>query len=720
MIAALLLSIIIIIARPLGKMDRVWSDVALSSQKTPASSEYLIVDITLEDTKRYGGLPLSRAVLATALDKLNQADGAQILLDMKFSDRLASDEDAHLLNAMSKWGPERLAIGIHSDSIFATHATMVDLGLQPDADGWTRAVRLPSKASGLNPSRWLATGEQSPDMVMIDQRIDPSTLTRVSLSQVIEGQNLNAANKRIILGLNSETVPTRLHLPRADTTGRALVIALGSQSVVDGFQARFSKSWHVSLLIALCFTVLGLVLAQLINKKRILLLTCFGMSILIVAANTVSIKLWGGQGHPALQYSCLLIGIFVSITYRLRLIQMLASFVKGDLSPEEAWAWRSHEHSNFPVILFNAMGTIRRTNAAAVEIEPWIEDGFLHRSMNALRNGSPVISVVDEYGSVRDLSIERPHEEVPILILRDVTETARKFDALEAKSRSLENTVTTLRVSETRAIELAETLEQKQFLAEEKNKLKSEFLASMSHELRTPLNAINGFSDIMQKELFGPLGDPRYKQFASDILFSGQHLLSLINDILDLSKIESGKMELNLEPVNLDDVIGQSIRMLSMRAQQAGLQLIYPSHPLPQVMADQRAIKQIIINLITNAVKFTPKGGIVQIKTEMRATDIVIHISDSGIGISEEDVKRLAQPFEQVKNENLNKQEGTGLGLSLSKSMVELHGGQFQITSVLGRGTTVSFTVPYQQAGHNIVHLEGEPAPQPEQYRQAV
>ena len=719
MIAALLLSIMIIIARPLGKMDRVWSDIALSSQKTPASSEYLIVDITLEDTKRFGGLPLSRAVLAKALDKLNQAGGAQILVDMTLSDRLASGDDVQLVNAMSKWGPERLAIGDNSDSIFAAHATVVELGLQPDADGWTRAVRLPSKASGLNPSRWLATGEQSPDMVMIDQRIDPSTLTRISLSQVLEGQALNAANKRIVLGLNSETVPTRLHLPMADTTGRAPVIALGSQSARDGFQARFSKAWKVSILIALCFTMLGIVFAQVINTKRILFLTCFIMSILAVIANIMMIKSWGGHGHPALQYSCLLIGVFVSITYRLRLIQMLVSFFKGDLSPEEAWAWRSHEHSNFPVILFNAMGSIRRTNAAAAEIEPWLDEGFLHRSMSELRNGSHVISVVDEYGSVRDLSIERPNEEVPILILRDVTETARKFDALEAKSRSLENAVTTLRVSETRAIELAQTLEQKQFLAEEKSKLKSEFLASMSHELRTPLNAINGFSDIMQKELFGPLGDPRYKQFASDILFSGQHLLSLINDILDLSKIEAGKMALNLEPVNLDDVIGQSIRMLALRAKQAGLHLTYPSIPLPQVMADPRAIKQIIVNLLTNAVKFTPQGGVVQVKTEMRATDIVVHISDSGIGISEEDVKRLGQPFEQVKNEETNKQEGTGLGLSLSKSMVELHGGQFQITSLLGRGTTISFTVPYQQAGQNIVQMKGQPAPQV-QYGQAV
>ena len=163
-----------------------------------------------------------------------------------------------------------------------------------------------------------------------------------------------------------------------------------------------------------------------------------------------------------------------------------------------------------------------------------------------------------------------------------------------------------LRQSQSRAIELAETFEQKKIRAEETSQLKSEFLANMSHELRTPLNAINGFSEIMQRELFGPLGDPRYKKFASDILFSGQHLLSLINDILDLSKIEAGKMKLKVEPVRVNELINQVTRMLKLRADEGGLELIYQDTPLPLIEADPRAVKQILLNLLTNAIKFTP------------------------------------------------------------------------------------------------------------------
>ncbi len=693
---AFLFTVMTVISHPFAKLDRTWSDIALTSQDVPVSTDYLIVDITPEDAKEFGGLPLSRRVLADALDKLNQAGGAQILVDMAFSERLASPEDERFMLAMSKWGPDRLAVGQGTDIKFTTHATVVDLRLQPDSDGWTRAVQVHKQDVGINPSRWLAAGEHSTQKTSIDLRYDPSSFARINLGDVLTGQNLNATNKRIIISPNSALVPTRSHLPSADESSRSTIIALGSQSITSGFQAQFSKSRAISLVVAFLFTLLGIVFALIIRRKRLLFLVCFYMSIAAVSINVLTIHFLGGTGYPTLQYSCLLVGIFVAIAYRLRLMQMLTSFLKGDLSPEEAWAWRSYEHGKFPVILFTAMGSIRRMNSAATQIEPWFGENFVERCLNELRQGSDKICVLDSNGGTRVLSIERPNNDVPIFMFQDVTETSRKLDALE-------NAVCTLQVSESIAVERADTFEENKRRAEEKSKLKSEFLANMSHELRTPLNAIIGFSNILNREMFGSLGDPRYKQFAGDILFSGQHLLSLINDILDLSKIEAGKMELSVDAVKLDVVIAQSIRMLEMRAKTAELRLIYQSHSLPQVMADSRAIKQVIINLMTNAIKFTPKGGVVQIQTEARAQDVVIHISDSGIGISEDDIERLGQPFEQINNKERKGQEGTGLGLSLSKSIVELHGGQFKITSVLGCGTTISFTVPYQQPESNIV-----------------
>ncbi|MGB6230268.1 MAG: PAS domain-containing sensor histidine kinase, partial [Litorimonas sp.] len=278
----------------------------------------------------------------------------------------------------------------------------------------------------------------------------------------------------------------------------------------------------------------------------------------------------------------------------------------------------------------------------------------------------------------------------------EVTGIRARETELEANRDRLQSTINVLRESQTRIVELAENYEQEKIRAEEANQSKSEFLANMSHELRTPLNAINGFSDIMKKEMFGPLGDPRYKEYIADILFSGQHLLSLINDILDMSKIEAGKMTLNTETLSIREMITQVLRIVRGRADENRLKLVYLEKDTQDIEADPRAVKQVLLNLTTNAIKFTPEGGTVTIDVEPRATGLIIHVSDTGIGISQDDIARLAQPFEQIDSQHSRKHEGTGLGLALSKSLVELHGGNFKIASRLGEGTTVTFTLPNQ------------------------
>lgn len=276
----------------------------------------------------------------------------------------------------------------------------------------------------------------------------------------------------------------------------------------------------------------------------------------------------------------------------------------------------------------------------------------------------------------------------------EVTAIRSREYELQVNQDALEKTINVLRESQVRIVELAESYEQEKIRAEEASQSKSEFLANMSHELRTPLNAINGFSDIMKKELFGPLGDPRYKEYVNDILFSGQHLLSLINDILDMSKIEAGKMTLNTEMLQINDMISQVIRIVRGRADENRLKLVFQEVEAKAIEADPRAIKQILLNLMTNAIKFTPEGGVVSVVVEPKSAGVIIRVSDTGIGISKEDIARLAQPFEQIDSQHSRQHEGTGLGLALSKSLVELHGGNFKIESVVGEGTTVIFTLP--------------------------
>lgn len=276
----------------------------------------------------------------------------------------------------------------------------------------------------------------------------------------------------------------------------------------------------------------------------------------------------------------------------------------------------------------------------------------------------------------------------------DLTGIRTREHQLQQNESALQKTIDVLRKSQFRIVELAENYEQEKIRAEEANQSKSDFLANMSHELRTPLNAINGFSDIMCKEMFGPLGDPRYKEYVSDILFSGQHLLSLINDILDMSKIEAGKMTLNHEIMQIDDMITQVIRIVRGRAEDSRLNLIYNPEETPEIEADPRMVKQILLNLMTNAIKFTPEGGAVSCEVTSNSAGLIVKISDTGIGIAQEDIDRLAKPFEQIDSQHSRKHEGTGLGLALSKSFVELHGGNFRIESVLGQGTSVIFTLP--------------------------
>jgi PAS domain S-box-containing protein len=239
--------------------------------------------------------------------------------------------------------------------------------------------------------------------------------------------------------------------------------------------------------------------------------------------------------------------------------------------------------------------------------------------------------------------------------------------------------------------------------AEFANRSKSEFLANVSHELRTPLNAIIGFSEIMQHEMFGSMAQPQYREYIKDIRDSGVHLLEIINDILDLSKIEAGKFELRLENFRLPDAIESCLRLVRDRASANDVVLKTDLvADLPTVEADLRAVKQMLINLLSNAVKFTPPGGRVTIGARVGANgELLLRVSDTGIGIAPENIEKALAPFSQVDNALNRKYSGTGLGLPLVRRLAELHGGKIQIDSKLGSGTTVTICLP-QQAGAAI------------------
>ena len=249
---------------------------------------------------------------------------------------------------------------------------------------------------------------------------------------------------------------------------------------------------------------------------------------------------------------------------------------------------------------------------------------------------------------------------------------------------------------ERQVMERTEELQKALRIAEFASQSKSDFLANMSHELRTPLNAILGFSSAMQHEAFGPISNPTYREYADRIYKSGEHLLSLINDILDLSKIEANKQVLKSEWLDVDVVLMDVMQIVSGYPDYDKRKITIASHKgFPQLLADAKLVRQMLLNLLSNAIKFTKEGG--KIKISFKTSDVgeaIIKVTDNGIGIPADKLEMVVKPFVQVENIMTRSHKGSGLGLALVDKIMHLHGGQMDITSAVGRGTTIVLTFP--------------------------
>jgi two-component system cell cycle sensor histidine kinase PleC len=318
------------------------------------------------------------------------------------------------------------------------------------------------------------------------------------------------------------------------------------------------------------------------------------------------------------------------------------------------------------------------SDPGARTFEAQLDDGrWLHISERRTKDGG--------YVSVgTDITTIKRHEARLIdseqRLIATVADLRSSQQALEFQARQL--------------ADLAEKYGEEKTRAEEANQAKSKFLANMSHELRTPLNAIIGFSEIMEAGMFGPLGAAKYDEYCRDIRRSGQFLLEVINDVLDMSKIEAGRIKLDFEEVEIEQVVADAVRVVSGRAQAKRLTLVCELAPGIRLRADKRAVKQIALNLLSNAVKFTPDGGRVRVRTRAWGGSVALVFEDTGIGIPKQAVNKLGRPFEQVESLLTKTHQGSGLGLAIAKSLTELHGGAMRIRSTLDRGTTVMLRFP--------------------------
>ena len=333
------------------------------------------------------------------------------------------------------------------------------------------------------------------------------------------------------------------------------------------------------------------------------------------------------------------------------------------------------------------LGLINRFIFFAKYAKQYVPELFSRKSILKLANQSPLI--VDSEVRLADLGATLLVENPDALIECFVVTRRGRYLGVGTGEALLMGKVKLLQAREedlSRALK-AET---------RANAAKSDFLALMSHELRTPLNAIIGFSEVLGTEMMGPLGHPRYREYANDVHGAGKHLLALINDILDLSKAAAGKFELACEEIAPIDIVVECLRLTRGKAHEGGLRLTSDMAPgLPNLIVDRLRFKQALLNLCSNAIKFTPPGGSVHVSAHQMADDsFVLTVRDTGIGMSPEQIPVALEPFRQVASPFARNAEGTGLGLALVKSLIECHDGRLEIESALHRGTTVRLILP--------------------------
>jgi two-component system cell cycle sensor histidine kinase PleC len=407
-----------------------------------------------------------------------------------------------------------------------------------------------------------------------------------------------------------------------------------------------------------------------------------------------------------------LIGIGVDITEQKTLVERTAA---ADIRlrdaietiPEAFVLW---DHENRLVLCNSNFQNLHSLPdsaiAAGTPYESVVEAGRKHVIRSKLASEDPAVPGARTFEAQLDdghwlqISERRTKDGGYVSVGTDITPLKQHEKKLIGSEQRLMATVTDLRQSQQKLESQAQQLAELAQSAEEANQAKSKFLANMSHELRTPLNAIIGFSEIMASGMFGALGSDKYVEYCRDIHGSGAYLLDVINDVLDMSKIEAGRLKLDLESVELDRELDDALRVVTTRAQEKSLKVTSRIASGICLRADRRALKQIALNLLSNAVKFTPDNGRITVRGRLSRGAVVVGIQDSGIGIARDALQKLGRPFEQVESQLTKTHHGSGLGLAIAKSLIELHGGVMRIRSTLGVGTTVVVRLP----------LDGKPA----------
>jgi PAS domain S-box-containing protein len=679
------------------------------------SNGLVLVEIDAKSLQELPVWPWPRSFHAAIIDRLIAANAGRIAIDLDFSAHSSQQEDLALETALAAAeGRVVLPAFMQAESgragraevvlsaplpALARHVTLASVNVVPEADGRVRSAspNVTWGASSLPAFFAVLFGDSNPapETFYIDYGIQPSAITRVSFIDLLTGsfEHELFAGKHVLIGATAGQLSDEIPVPVYGVLPGIMVQALAYESLAAGRTLQRVTLAPILIVALLIVLVLGPKFLGWSWRRGLLVLAAvwlasFGLSIAVQAVSPIILEITPWLLTLASAY-------FFALTQRLdqQDLRLLAQSLT--IRRKNAFMSQVVEKSFDGILTFDETGTIQTLNPAAALIfgsnaEATV-GGDLRKILYPVMSANLAAGAIDfrqlqggphefaarrQDGECRTVQIvvsqmEQDRETLSIAQIRDVSEQKQQENSLR------------------RAVEQAETA----------NRSKTEFLANMSHELRTPLNAIIGFSEMFVEEVLGPLGAPRYREYAKDIRASGKHLLDIINDVLDVSKIEAGEHKLNCEQFDIETTIQVSLRLVDKRAQDSKhrLSVEIPDN-LPELYADRRALKQVLLNLLSNAIKFTPEGGTISVRARMAEDQrLTIDIADSGIGIAAEDVQKALAFFGQVDGDLTRKYEGTGIGLTLAQRLMELHGGTLSLESAVGEGTTVTICFPAER-----------------------
>lgn len=703
----------------LEPIERALMSFRFNLDTRPASADLVVVQIDARTIKELGVWPFNRADHATVIDTLHHAGASAIAFDVELARSPYDEENIALVEALKRAGGQVIlpsfmqlasagqksgeTLRTEPDPLFRDHSWLANVNVYPSSDGriWTMTYGgfVDDQFQYSLAATLAGRALRDEQAFYVDYGIDITTIPRLSYIDLLKGNFVpeEIKGKRVIVGGTAVELGDQLNLPVIGVVSGPVLQALAFETI---HQER--EIWRTSTFLSLLLAALTLLLLALMQHRARLSVYLFGIAAFCLTIQLIVLAIQHVGAISVDTGPILLVAGLMGISVTISELDARRAQVARERMEKENHVRmldRVVEDSFNGIIVYNQDRRIESSNAAARKIlRVESETALVGKKLSAVLPNSSDWWAPWEQDQVEDLQeVEFTTSTGEMHTIEFVVTRSILQEADSTESRPI-FTATFRDITERRQAELDRDAALQEAIAA--NRSKTQFLANMSHELRTPLNAIIGFSEIMKTEAFGPLGSEQYVGYSNDIEDSGRHLLSIVNDILDVARIETGDFSLNEDELEVEDVLRTVIRLTEgwPAAKDRNITL-EAADGLPDLWADPRLTKQMVLNLLSNAVKFSPSGSTILLKATVNDSGAIrIDVCDEGIGIPQESIPKLTDAFYQVDARLEREFEGSGLGLTLVQKHMSLHGGELSFESEEGVGTTATLTFPPDRA----------------------